>query len=102
MKLKRKAKRIRPGHEPRLALGVRGYTVWSGDALYVPLIMAEEPGNGDVARYLDSLPRDRCVKFPNVLSSKLAQMLVRRGFVFEHEEGPGGEPVELYVRQARR
>ena len=46
MKAKRKARKLIPGHEPRLASGVRGYTVWSRGALYVPLIYAERPGSG--------------------------------------------------------
>lgn len=97
MKKTRGARRIRPGHEPRLAPGVRGYVVWSHGELYVPLVIADAPGSGDVGRYLDSLPRDRVVKFPTVLSAALAGMLERRGFAEAVEMTPLG-PCELWVR----
>lgn len=61
----------------------------SGDeGLYVPLINAEQPGQGAVGRYLDSLPRDQRVVFPNVLSAVLAGMLHRRGFALTDEYSP--------------
>lgn len=63
-----------------LADGVVGYDVDHEGELWVPVIAATEPGNGDVARYLDSLPTDRTVVVPNVVSSQLAAMLERRGF----------------------
>ena len=63
-----------------LAPGVVGYTVDVGPDLYVPLIEASKPGSGDVGRYLDSLPRDRRVVVPNVISARLEGMLARRGF----------------------
>ena len=63
-----------------LAPGVIGYTVDVGPDLYVPLIEAMKPGSGDVGRYLDSLPIDRRIVVPNVISARLAGMLARRGF----------------------
>lgn len=84
-----------------LAPGVRGYTVDLGErGLYVPLIEAENPGSGDVGRYLDSLPRDRRVVVPNVVSARLLGMLQRRGFsaVMEWAED-FGEFVECWERQ---
>ena len=64
-----------------IAPGVDGYTVDLGDkGLYVPLLMAKRPGNGDVGRYLDSLPLDRRVVVPGVISGILEGMLERRGF----------------------
>lgn len=64
-----------------LAPGVMGYTVDKADALYVPMIIATKPGNGDVGRYLDTLPTDRKVIVPNVMNPILMGMLDRRGFV---------------------
>jgi len=95
--MRRRSRPIRPGHEPRLAPGVRGYTVWSHGELYVPLVIAEREGSGDVGRYLDTLPLDRVVKFPSVLSERLAGMLLRRGFAPATEMTPRG-PCDLLVR----
>lgn len=69
-----------------LAPGVEGYTVRhpNGD-LSVPIIEATRPGNGDVGRYLDSLPIDRLVIVPNVINARLEGMLVRRGFSFAYQ-----------------
>lgn len=90
---------ITPGQEPEIAPGVRGYTVEKDGALYVPLVIASTPGDGAVGRFLDALPADRPVKFPNVLSPKLAGMLQRRGFrrVYEFDE-ESGEDVPVWVR----
>jgi len=98
VKLRRKVKRLVPGHEPRLAPGVRGYTVWSGGALYIPIIVADSEGTGDVGRYLDSLPRDRTVKFPTVLNPRLCGMLRRRGFRPVIEDTPM-RPCEVWTRE---
>jgi hypothetical protein len=85
-----------------LASGVTGYTVrMSNGSLYVPLIQAVHEGNGDVGRYLDSLPIDRVVVVPNVVSGLLVGMLVRRGFALAYE---WAEPYEalcsMYVRES--
>jgi hypothetical protein len=89
-------------NEP-IAPGVLGYTVEKGDDLYVPFVMAEKEGNGDVGRYLDGLPTDRRIVFPDVLSGRLLGMLVRRGYHLEieytsKEEYGFVEPVECWVR----
>lgn len=87
------------GQEPEIALGVRGYTIEHNDALYVPLVIATRPGEGDVARFLDGLPVDRTVKFPNVINRQLAGMLHRRGFRLTHEfDETLGESVAVWVR----
>jgi hypothetical protein len=92
---------IEIGNEPFIAPGVRGYTVDNGrKGLYVPLVIAENEGSGDVGRYLDSLPKDRRVVFPNVLSKRLVGMLSRRGFTRGSEWG--GEMwgvVDIWVRK---
>lgn len=93
--------RIRPGEEPELEDGVRGAVFDREDGLWIPLIRAEEPGSGDVGRFLDGLPRDRRIVFPNVLSDRLRGMLERRGF----EEGREwiedvGEEIPVMEREA--
>jgi hypothetical protein len=67
-----------PGQEGTLAPGVRGYAILSNGLIYIPLIIAEKEGSGDVGRFLDSLS-PRCV-IPNVISSPLSGMLRRRGW----------------------
>lgn len=83
-----------------LSPGVVGYTVDNGEqGLYVPLIESTDPGQGNVGRYLDTLPRDRRVVVPNVINVKLAGMLERRGFVVEDEWAEDfGEWVPCHVR----
>jgi len=74
------------GFEDELAPDVWGYTVDCGDkGLYVPLVSTTKPGEGRVGLYIDSLPRDRRVVFPNVLSPILKGMLIRRGFTLTRE-----------------
>jgi hypothetical protein len=81
-----------------LAPGVLGYTVEADGVLYIPVIMAEEEGSGDVGRYLDSLPRDRTVKVPGVQSDRLRGMLERRGFEADQEWAPEFEEyVEVFI-----
>lgn len=74
---------IIPGQEPLLAPGVRGYTVECDGELWIPVVFAEREGAGDVGRYLDTLPKDKTVIFPTVLSARLEGMLKRRGFALE-------------------
>jgi hypothetical protein len=68
-----------------LAPGVQGYTVDTDHGLYVPLIESTEERQGNVGRYLDSLPTDRRVVVPNVINGLLADMLHRRGFILVEE-----------------
>ena len=75
------------GNEPRIAAGVRGTAFDLPEGIYIPLLRAENPGNGDVSRFLDSLPTDRRVVFPSVISRKLDEMLARRGFSIAIEKG---------------
>ena len=72
-----------PGQEDFLAPGVRGYAIESDNKVWIPLIIAEQEGNGDVGRFLDSLS-PRCV-IPTVTSLKLACMLFNRGFLPDHQ-----------------
>lgn len=79
----------------QLAPGVQGYTLDLEGQLWVPLVISEDPGQGNVSRYLDNLPRNRTVRFPNVISPRLERMLERRGFrlVFDITEEWGAVPV---------
>lgn len=69
-----------PGQEPVLAEGVRGLLMDEDSGVFIPAIYAEQPGMGDVARFLDALPKDRRIVFPTVLSGKLRAMLLKRGY----------------------
>lgn len=72
------------------------------DGIYIPIINADKPGNGDVGRFLESLPSDRDVKIPTVLSPILRGMLLRRGFVDTTEfSEEWGDDVEIMLRKAR-
>lgn len=85
------------------AAGIEGYVVEDGGAFYIPVIIARNPGRGDCGRWLDSLPRDRTIKVPGVMSRRLAGMLERRGFVVEREWADEfQEMVEVYVRRAEK
>jgi hypothetical protein len=71
---------LRPGKEPLIAVGVRGLAFDMTSGIYIPLVIANNPGSGDVSRMLDGLPRDRRIVFSTVLNAKLREMLFRRGF----------------------
>lgn len=92
----------RPADMPEVAPGVRGVvTEWDG-AVIVGAISAVTPRNGDVGHYLDSLPTDRPVLFPNVINDRLAEMLERRGFAHHRSlfrSSPYGEWVDGWVRR---
>jgi|GEM_PF-4533842 len=62
----------------QLAPGVRGFAYEENGEIFVPLIVAEAEGSGDVGRFLDALA-PMCV-VTNVTSEMLRGMLRRRGF----------------------
>jgi hypothetical protein len=78
-------KELIPGQEDVIAPGVLGYAIQQGETIFIPLIIAENEGSGDVGRFLDSLS-GRCV-VPCVTSPRLAAMLIRRGFSPEFDGG---------------
>lgn len=89
-----------------IAPGVVGYTVEDDDGLWLPLIYAVAEGSGAVGAWLDSLPTDRRVIVPNVISARLEGMLARRGFVervlpvsAEDEEIVGDSEIPAWVRE---
>lgn len=88
---------LTPDREPVLAPGVRGYAIRSHGAVYIPLIMAEAEGAGDVGRFLDKLRLSWAViRIPNVTSTRLRGMLERRGFELRYEKTPHGDEIDVY------
>lgn len=72
-----------------VGLGVLGVVHHHGDAIVVSNLEAVEEGSGHVGHWLDCLPRNRIICFAEVLSSRLAGMLERRGFHrSEHPQWP--------------
>ncbi len=89
--------------DPRaeLAPGVYGYVIEDEGIVYIPMVTAAREGDGSVGRFLDSLPRDRTIRFPTVLSQRLAGMLERRGFAPGRLFDPQlGEWIDYMERQA--
>lgn len=85
----------------RLAPGVEGYMVEHLGATYIPLVIAIQPGNGAVGKWLDSLDNAKTWKFPTVLSPILEGMLRRRGFKLGLEWSPEfGEMAEVWIRES--
>lgn len=78
-----------------------GYAIEDKDgSIYIPVLWMRKPGTGEGSAFLDSLPRDRTIKVPGVMSARLRGMLERRGFRPESEWAPEfGEYVEVYVRR---
>ena len=68
-----------PGQEGELFPGVKGYAIEKEGLIYIPLIIADREGSGQVGKFLDSLsPRCRVV---SLTSPRLMGMLVRRGWI---------------------
>lgn len=63
-----------------LGPGVMGWAVDRGnDVIYIEQLRAVKEGNGDVGRFLDSLPANALIW--NVTSARLEGMLRRRGWI---------------------
>jgi len=74
------------GKMGELADGVWGYTRERGGELWIPLFQVT---NTDKAgTYLDSLPKDRRVVFPNVMELEVESLLEARGFELLLMEDP--------------
>lgn len=70
-----------PMPPPRLAPGVRGIVREEPHQVVVGFLLATNPGNGDVGRYLDQLQRRaKAVVVVECMSERLQGMLQRRGF----------------------
>lgn len=87
-----------PDQLPYIAPGVRGLIVSHESWSYIPLIYAINPGQGDVARFLDRLDPTRNWKVPTVIDAKLLGMLERRGFKWSLELAPDGEVITVHYR----
>lgn len=79
-----------PGQEGYLAPGVRGYAVKHEGRYYIPLVYAQNPGHGDMGRFLDSLHPLCCLV--NIANPRLRGMLKRRGWL------PEAGPVDVWSR----
>lgn len=90
----------KPGDEPIIAEGVRGVWFDKPEAIYLTFLYAMQPGNGDVGRMLDGLPKDRKIIVPEVLSGRLEEMLRRRNFQMElvNQQGAFDQPFFAMVR----
>ena len=77
-----------PSNPPMLADGVGGYAIEEGGIVYIPLVQASVEGDGRVGRWLDSLSKEHHIRFPTVMSKRIAGMLERRGFsLTQHDWG---------------
>lgn len=84
-----------------LGPGVMGYELVAEDAIQFIVVEAVNDGNGDVSRWLDSLPTDRTYRIPAVMTPKLAEMLARRGWTtFQDWFQFRKEMVTVYERKA--
>ena len=86
---------IKPQAMP-LAPGVIGRAFSLDGRIFIPLIVAQKEGSGDVGRFLDSLTV-RCA-IVCVTSERLRGMLKRRGWKETFEPSDDGE-VDIWVRQ---
>jgi len=79
-----------------LAAGVKGYAMRNDEGLvYIPMIEATQPGEGDVGRFLDSLS-PKC-RIPNVINKKLMMMILRRKWTsYEEWAESHGEMVTVW------
>lgn len=84
-----------------LAEGVIGYAMEHEGAIYYPFVDTTEKGKGYLSRFLDSLPTDKTIKFPTVISKILRASLMRRSFKIQFEWAEEfGEMAEVFVKEA--
>jgi hypothetical protein len=69
------------GDLPEIFPGVFGAIVERGNYIFINVIWSATENKGNVGRYLDSLPKDKIIIFPSVVSKKLEGMLLRRGYI---------------------
>lgn len=72
--------------------------------IYVPLLMADNPGNGALSRYLDQLEAstDKAIRIPNVINPRLEAYLARRGYQLRQEwAAQFEEMVDVWERGAK-
>lgn len=78
------------GKESKLSKGVFGhYSVEPGRGIYIYTIRSTQQGKGYMTTYLEQLMNDHmAIRFPNVVNSKLADMLKAKGFSKKREHVP--------------
>ena len=74
--------------------GVLGYAIRKGKEVYIPVVNATTPGNGDVGRWLDALAT-KCV-LVGVINNRLKGMLVRRQWEVTFEKSGPGDVVDTW------
>lgn len=74
------------GEFPEISHGVFGDIVERQGYIFINVIWSAVENQGNVGRYLDSLPKDKEIVVPVVMSAKFAGMLQRRGFTETHPE----------------
>lgn len=82
------------GDEEDLAPGVKGIVFEEAGILYIGVLAATTPFNGDVGRYLDSIPKSKTVRVMDVMEPILEGMLERRGY--DYVEVPAEEIEEFW------
>lgn len=88
-------------NQARLAEGVRGFAFDTVNGIYITAIHADKIGSRHVSKFLDSLPRDKRIVFPVVVSPRLRAMLIRRGYVERWEIGePYQDDIPVMERRA--
>lgn len=74
------------GDLDEVAPGILGDVVERGGTVFVNILWSEDPGKGNVTRWLDSL-RGRRVICPAVISRRFALQLERHGFTYHEASG---------------
>lgn len=83
----------------QLAPGVHGSAFAAFGRVFIPHIVADKEGSGDVGRFLDSL--DASCVIVCVVSDRLRGMLQRRGWRSSLEptdDGTGTSVIDMWVR----
>lgn len=70
------------GDLPEISNGVFGDIVERGDYIFINIVWSAVEGQGNVGRWLNSLPTNKKIVVPAVVSAKFAGMLRRRGFIY--------------------
>lgn len=72
-----------------LADGILGHSIVEGDCITIPFFVSTQQGKGYAGRFIDELKEKyKVIMFPNMISYKLEQMLLRRGFKNKHRYFP--------------
>ena len=87
--------------EEPLYPGVLGFAFESRGLIYIPFIVAEWEGSGQVGKFLDALSQRCCILC--VTNPKLRGMLERRGYVMRMELDQRTKlPIDIWQRKTGR